>query len=285
MQNLLQALSPCHRSSLIELVNIIDALVKQSDMTSEELALNLVGSSTLIRPDMLTFITDHKAVLLYKTPQQIESPVLDTKVSTSTLPNPPESEKIEEEYYVIELQYTDNLNLTESEKIKEVSNVIELQYTADLNPSESRKIEEVSNVIELQYTADLNPPDSRKKTSESEKRTHESERFEDEYNVIELQPTSDLDELEYEQYSPVVLSDLIKSDISGAKPELPSLVGIALMEAAVKSDPRGLVPAPVALCKEFITKHGLKTEGIFRKPGGSRKAQDILVNISSCFFN
>eukprot|EP00123_Amoebidium_parasiticum_P009667 comp19634_c0_seq1/m.23178 comp19634_c0_seq1/g.23178 ORF comp19634_c0_seq1/g.23178 comp19634_c0_seq1/m.23178 type:complete len:400 (-) comp19634_c0_seq1:385-1584(-) len=75
---------------------------------------------------------------------------------------------------------------------------------------------------------------------------------------------------------------------SGAAPqqancEIDGLVGLSLIEAAQKSDPKGLVPAPVVLCANFIKKHGLEVEGILRKSGNIRRSKELLTGISNCF--
>eukprot|EP00656_Telonema_subtile_P015819 TRINITY_DN1831_c0_g1_i3.p1 TRINITY_DN1831_c0_g1~~TRINITY_DN1831_c0_g1_i3.p1 ORF type:complete len:320 (+),score=38.92 TRINITY_DN1831_c0_g1_i3:389-1348(+) len=48
------------------------------------------------------------------------------------------------------------------------------------------------------------------------------------------------------------------------------LFHVSLKQSVDRSDPNQLVPSPVSECCQWIREHGLKTEGVFRKPGSSR---------------
>jgi len=66
--------------------------------------------------------------------------------------------------------------------------------------------------------------------------------------------------------------------------EVSGLVGMPLFEAAqVSGEAPGLVPAPVVLCCGYIRRYALKEQGIFRKSGNTRRIDDYLEEMSSCF--
>lgn len=43
------------------------------------------------------------------------------------------------------------------------------------------------------------------------------------------------------------------------------------------------MPGPIRILSEFIIRHAVEVEGIFRKSGGVKKAEDLLANISGCY--
>lgn len=58
------------------------------------------------------------------------------------------------------------------------------------------------------------------------------------------------------------------------------MYGVPLKQSVERSDPEKLVPSPIRECCHWIRHHGLKVEGIFRKPGSGRQVSQWIAKFN-----